>query len=193
MLRRIYEWTFELAAHRHALLVLGFVSFLESSIFPIPPDIILIPMVLAARDRAWIIAGVCTASSVLGGIAGYGIGALLFDQIGEPILNFYQYSSKFEEFRQVYAHWGVWAVFIAGVTPFPYKVITILSGAAHLDFSLFTLSSLFARGLRFFVITALLWYLGETIREFIERRLGFLFLIFVVLLLSGYLIVKHLF
>ncbi|MDC0191650.1 DedA family protein [Rhodospirillales bacterium] len=190
MLRRIYGWTFELAAHKHALLALAFVSFLESSIFPIPPDIMLIPMVLATRDRAWMIASVCTAASVLGGMAGYGIGALLFDQIGEPVLNFYQYNSKFEEFQQAYTNWGAWAVFIAGVTPFPYKVITILSGATHLDFGIFSFSSLIARGLRFFVVTALLWYLGESIREFIERRLGFLFLIFVVLLLCGYLFVK---
>ncbi len=192
MLRRIYGWTFELAAHKHALLALAFVSFLESSIFPIPPDIMLIPMVLATRDRAWVIASVCTASSVLGGMAGYGIGAFLFDQIGEPILNLYHYNSKFQEFQKDYTNWGAWAVFIAGVTPFPYKVITILSGATHLDFGIFSFSSLIARGLRFFVITALLWYLGESIREFIERRLGFLFLFFVVLLLCGYLFVKFL-
>ena len=142
MLRRIYGWTFELAAHKHALLALAFVSFLESSIFPSPPDIMLIPMVLATRDRAWVIASVCTASSVLGGMAGYGIGAFLFDQIGEPILNLYHYNSKFQEFQKVYTNWGAWAVFIAGVTPFPYKVITILSGATHLDFGIFSFSSL---------------------------------------------------
>jgi len=147
-------------------------------------------MVLATRDRAWVIASVCTASSVLGGMVGYGIGAFLFDQIGEPILNLYHYNSKFQEFQKVYTNWGAWAVFIAGVTPFPYKVITILSGATHLDFGIFSFSSLIARGLRFFVITALLWYLGESIQKFIERRLGVLFLFFVVLLLCGYLFVK---
>ena len=106
--------------------------------------------------------------------------------------NFYQYNSKFVEFQQAYTNWGAWAVFIAGVTPFPYKVITILSWATHLDFGIFSFASLFARGFRFFIITTLLWYFGESIRDFIERRLGFLFLIFVVLLLCGYLFVKFL-
>ena len=141
MLRRLYDWTLDLAAHRHALWALAFVSFVESSVFPIPPDVILIPMVLAARDRAWLIAGVCTIASVAGGMAGYSIGALLFEQIGKPVMDFYQYTSKFSQFQETYNDWGAWAVFIAGVTPFPYKVITILSGVTNLDITIFTISS----------------------------------------------------
>jgi membrane protein YqaA with SNARE-associated domain len=182
MLRRIYDWTLELAAHKNALMVLAIFSFLESSIFPIPPDVMLIPMVLAARERAWMIAGVCTVASVLGGIAGYGIGVFLIEQIGNPIIQFYNYDARFIEFQKIYNEWGAWAVFFAGVTPFPYKVITIISGATQLDFYIFSIASLFARGLRFFVISALLYYYGERIREFIEERLGLVFCLFVILL-----------
>lgn len=192
MLRRIYNWTFNLAAHKNALLVLAILSFLESSLFPIPPDVMLIPMVLAARERAWIIAGVCTVASVLGGIAGYGIGVFLLDQIGNPILRFYNYDVRFLEFQKVYNDWGAWAVFFAGVTPFPYKVITILSGATQLDFFIFSIASLFARGLRFFSISALLYFFGERIREFIEERLGLVFGLFVVLLFGGFLVTRYL-
>ena len=190
MLRRLYDWTLNLAAHRHALWALAFVSFVESSVFPIPPDVILIPMVLAARDRAWVIASVCTIASVSGGLAGYGIGALLFDQLGKPILDFYHYSSKFVEFQETYNKWGAWAVFIAGVTPFPYKVITILSGVANLDLAVFSVSSFLARGLRFFLVAWLLWKFGTPIRDFIENRLGLLFTLFVILLLGGFALVK---
>ena len=193
MLRRLYHRTIDLAAHKNALVALAFVSFLESSIFPIPPDVILIPMVLAARDRAWVIAGVCTVASVLGGMAGYVTGALLFDQVGNPILDFYNYSSEFKVFQEMYNNWGAWAVFIAGITPFPYKVITILSGTTHLDFVVFSISSLLARGLRFFIVAALLWQFGASIKEFVERRLGFLFFFFVILLGCGYLLAKFLF
>ena len=190
MLRHLYDWTLDLAAHRNALWALAFVSFVESSVFPIPPDVILIPMVLAARDRAWLIAGVCTIASVAGGIAGYGIGSLVFDQIGKPILDFYNYSTKFAQFQETYNDWGAWAVFIAGVTPFPYKVITILSGVTNLDITVFTISSVLARGLRFFLVAWLLWQFGAPIRAFIERRLGLLFTLFVVMLLVGFVVVK---
>ena len=191
MLRRLYDWTLDLAAHRHALWALAFVSFVESSVFPIPPDVILIPMVLAARDRAWLIAGVCTIASVAGGMAGYSIGALLFEQIGKPVMDFYQYTSKFSQFQETYNDWGAWAVFIAGVTPFPYKVITILSGATKLDITIFAISSVLARGLRFFLVSWLLWHFGAPIRAFIEERLGLLFALFVMLLLGGFVIMKY--
>ena len=190
MLRRLYDWTLDLAGHRHALLALALVSFVESSVFPIPPDVLIIPMVLAARERAWKIAFVCTVASVLGGIFGYAIGALLFDQVGSPVLKFYGYAERFDEFRAYYNDWGAWAVFIAGLTPFPYKVITILSGVTGLDLLVFTIASILARGLRFFVVAGLLWYFGEPIRAFIEKRLGFLFVIFVILLVSGFVLVK---
>ena len=128
MLRRLYDWTMDLAGHRRAMVMLAGVSFIESSVFPIPPDILMIPMVLADRARAFRIAFVCTAASVLGGLLGYAIGIFLFEEIGKPVLEFYGYGPKFAEFQGTYNDWGAWAVFIAGVTPFPYKVITIMSG-----------------------------------------------------------------
>jgi membrane protein YqaA with SNARE-associated domain len=187
MLRRLYDWTLELSAHRHAIWLLAIVAFVESSVFPIPPDIMLIPMVLAARDKAWMIAAVCTAASVAGGMLGYVIGAFFFDAVGQPVLEFYHYASRFDEFRAAYNTWGAWAVFTAGITPFPYKIITILSGVTGLDPVVFTVSSVLARGLRFFLVAALLWKFGAPIRQFIEARLGLLFILLVVLLLGGFL------
>jgi membrane protein YqaA with SNARE-associated domain len=192
MLRRLYDWTMGLAAHRHATAVLGFISFIESSIFPIPPDVLMIPMVLADRARAWRIALVCTVTSVLGAMVGYAIGVYLFEEIGRPILEFYGYSAKFEEFRGLYNEWGSWVVFTAGLTPFPYKVITILSGVTRLDLVIFIVASILARGIRFFVVAALLWKFGAPIRDFIERRLGVLFTLFVVLLIGGFVVIKWL-
>jgi membrane protein YqaA with SNARE-associated domain len=171
---------------------LALISLIESSIFPIPPDILIIPMVLAARDRAWLVASVCTVASVIGGVFGYGIGFFMFDQIGKPVLEFYQYAGKFSEFQTSYNEWGAWAVFFAGITPFPYKVITILSGATGLSMPVFIVASIFARGIRFFIVAALLWKFGAPIRTFIERRLGLLFVLLVVLLLGSFVLVKYL-
>lgn len=190
MLRGLYDWTLKWAGHRHALWILALVSFVESSIFPIPPDILLIPMVLAAPTRAWRIALVCTISSVLGGLAGYAIGLFLFEQFGRPVLDFYGYTTRFAEFQESYNQYGAWAVFIAGLTPFPYKVITILSGVTDLNIWVFTISSIFARGIRFFVVAGLLWKFGEPIKTFIEKRLGLLFTLFVVLLVGGFVLAK---
>tara|TARA_B100000427_G_C15441756_1_gene565501 strand:+ start:460 stop:1182 length:723 start_codon:yes stop_codon:yes gene_type:complete len=190
MLRRLYDRTMALAGHRHASRWLALVSFIESSVFPIPPDVMLVPMVLADRTRAWRIALICTIASVLGGMLGYAIGLFLFDQIGRPMLEFYGYAAKFDQFRETYADWGAWAVFIAGVTPFPYKVITILSGVASLDIWVFCVASVLARGLRFYLVAGLLWYFGEPIRAFIERYLGLLFTLFCVLLIGGFVVLK---
>ena len=192
MLRKLYDWTLNLAAHKHALFALALLSFIESSIFPIPPDILLIPMVLAMRDRAWLVAGVCTVASVIGGVMGYGIGFFMYEQIGKPILDFYHYSLKFSEFQVTYNQWGAWAVFFAGITPFPYKVITILSGMTGLSLPVFIIASIIARGMRFFIIAALLWKYGDAIRAFIERRLGVMFFLLVVLLFVGFVAVKFL-
>ncbi|MDF0594797.1 YqaA family protein [Psychromarinibacter halotolerans] len=192
MLRRLYDWTVSLAASKYALWALAFVAFIESSVFPIPPDLLMIPMIIAAPRRAFVIAGVCTVSSVLGGMFGYYIGYGLFETVGRPVLEFYGKDAYFDEFRARYNEWGAWAVLIAGVTPFPYKVITILSGTTGLNLAVFTVASIIARGLRFFVVAALLWKLGAPIRDFIERRLGLMFTLFVVILLGGFLAVKYL-
>jgi membrane protein YqaA with SNARE-associated domain len=192
MLRRLYDWTLALADHPHALWVLAAVSFIESSVFPIPPDVLLVPMVLAAPHRAWTIAGVCTVASVAGGAFGYLIGWQFYEQIGRPVLEFYGKDAYFEEFAARYNAWGAWAVLIAGVTPFPYKVITILSGATELNFAVFMVASAIARGLRFFVVAALLWKFGLPIRVFIEERLGWVFTMFMAALVGGFLAARAL-
>jgi membrane protein YqaA with SNARE-associated domain len=192
MIRRLYDWTMSLADSRHALWALAFVAFVESSVFPIPPDVLMIPMILARPSRAWLIAGIALVASVLGGLLGYWIGAGLFDTIGEPILEFYGKTHAAEEFNVRFNEWGAWAVLIAGVTPFPFKVITIMSGWTGLSLPVFIVSSVVARGLRFFIVAALLWKFGAPIRDFIERRLGLMFTLFVVLLLGGFVLVRYL-
>lgn len=192
MIRRLYDWTIRLAETRHALWALAAVSFAESSVFPIPPDVLVIPMVLANRARAIRIALVCTAASVAGAILGYAIGAFLWDAVGQPVLEFYGKTDAFAGFEARYAQWGAWAVLIAGVTPFPFKVITILSGAAHLSFPVFLVSAILARSLRFFIVAGLLYAFGPPIRDFIERRLGLAFTLAMALLLGGFIAVRYL-
>ncbi|MDJ0932618.1 YqaA family protein [Breoghania sp.] len=190
MLRHLYDWTMSLATGPRASMALGAVSFAESSIFPIPPDLLLIPMVLARRARAWALAFLCTVASVIGGLAGYAIGALLFAQIAEPILSFYGYLNAFQVFQVKYNAWSAWAVLIAGVTPFPFKVITIASGATRLDLVVFIIASIAARGVRFFAVAGLLYLFGPPIRTFIEKRLGLVFTVFVVMLVAGFAAIK---
>ena len=193
LLRRLYDWTMSLAGHRHAMVALFVVAFAESSFFPIPPDVLIIPMVLAAREKAWRIAMVCTVGSVLGGGAGYGIGALLFEAIGNPVLAFYGYADKFVHFQSLYNEWGAWIVFTAGLSPIPYKVFTIASGATDLNFVVFMVASILSRGLRFFLVAALFWKFGSPVRSFIEKYLGLLTLACCVMLLGGFVAVKFLF
>jgi len=192
MIRALYDWTISLAEHPRALWALAFVAFVESSVFPIPPDILMIPMIVARPGRAFVIAGVAMIASVLGGMLGYYIGWGLFESIGQPVLEFYGKTDRFDEFATRYNEWGAWAVLIAGITPFPYKVITILSGSTGLSLPVFIVSSITARGLRFFIIAALLWKFGTPIRDFIERRLGLMFTVFLAILLGGFLAVKYL-
>ena len=192
MIRQLYDWVMGLAAHRLAQWWLFAVAFVESSFFPIPPHVMLIPMVLADRAKAWRFALLTTVGSVLGGIAGYMIGAFLFDAVGKPVLEFYGHAGKFEDFARRYNEYGAWIVFAAGVTPFPYKVITIASGATALSFPVFLAASIAARALVFFVIAGLLYAFGEPIRAFIERRLGVLFALFLILLFGGFIAIKFL-
>lgn len=191
MIRRLYDWTLSLAAGSRAPAALGSVSFVESSFFPIPPDILLIPMVIARREKAWWYALLCTVTSVVGGILGYLIGMFLFEQVAEPILTFYGKMDKFDEFSAVFNHWGWWFVFIAGLTPFPYKVITIASGVAGLSLPIFIVASIVSRGLRFFIVAGLLYFFGPPIKEFIEKRLGLMFTLFVVLLVGGFILLRY--
>ncbi len=191
MIRRLYNWTLALADSPYALWALAFVAFLESSVFPIPPDVLMIPMILARPSRAFLIAGVALVASVTGALLGYYIGASLFDVVGKPMLEFYGKTDAAEQFNQRFQDWGAWAVLIAGVTPFPFKVITIMSGWTGLNLGVFIVSSIIARGLRFYIVAALLWKFGTPIRDFIERRLGLMFTLCVVLILGGFYLVKY--
>jgi len=192
MLRKLYDWTISLAQSPRALWALAVVAFAESSVFPIPPDILMIPMIIARPKRAFLIAGVALAASIAGGILGYIIGWGLFESVGRPVLEFYGKADSFETFSTTYNSYGAWAVLIAGVTPFPFKVITILSGSTGLNFGVFLIASVIARGLRFFLVAVLLWKFGAPIRDFIEKRLGLLFILLVVLLGAGFYLVKYL-
>ncbi len=191
MIRKLYDWVMDLAAHRNAPWALFAVAFIESSFFPIPPHVMLIPMILAHRNKAWQFAFICTVGSVLGGVAGYAIGmSVLYDLIMKPLFELYGYSDKFAAFADGYKQWGGWIVFGAGVTPFPYKVITIASGIVGMNILVFLFASIVSRGLAFFAIAALLYFFGQPIRDFIERRLGLVSIVFTVLLFGGFLAVK---
>lgn len=190
MIRRLYDWTIAMAEHPRALWVLAAIAFIESSVFPIPPDVLMIPMILARPSRAWLIAGVAMLASVLGGMLGYAIGALAFEQLGQPILQSLGKADAMSEFNTRFNDFGFWAVLMAGVTPFPYKVITIMSGWTGMPLATFVATSILARGLRFFVVAALLWRFGAPIRDFVERRLGLMFVLFFLCLIGGFLLVR---
>jgi len=191
MLRRIYDWCIAAADKPYALWILTAVSFAESSFFPVPPDIMLIPMSLAKPPRAWLYAAVCTAASVAGGVLGYGIGAVLYDSIGQWLIGLYGYGDKVEAFRSSYAQYGAWIILLKGLTPIPYKIVTITSGFAGYNLWLFILFSIIARGGRFFVAAVLMNRFGDVIRAEIEKRLGFWVAVATALLVSGFVIVAR--
>lgn len=191
-IRALYDWVFSLARHPKATYGLFGVSFIESSVFPIPPDVMLIPMVLARRAKWFFLASICLIGSLLGAYLGYYIGASLFETIGRPVLAFYGKADAFTELQGWYndSSWGAWAVLFAAVTPFPFKVVTIFSGAVGLNLLTFTIVSIIGRGFRFYLVSFLLYKVGEPIREFIEKRLGLMFTIALVLLLGGFAAVR---
>jgi len=191
MIRRLYDWAMAAAARPNALPTLAAVAFTESSFFPIPPDAMIIPMVLARPERAWIIALVATLGSVIGGLAGYAIGYYFFATVGEKLIEFYGYQKQFAAFRDMYAEWGLWIILIKGLTPIPYKLVTIASGAAAFNFPVFVMASIVTRGVRFFLVAALLKYFGPPIRSFIERRLTLVTTLFVVGLVGGFLVIRY--
>ena len=192
MLRSLYDWTMRLAASRNALAALATVAFIESSVFPIPPDILLIPMVLAAREKAWRYAAVATLASVAGGFLGYAVGYYLFAALGRPILEFYGAMARYDSMQQAYAHWGAWIIVLKGMTPIPYKIVTIASGAFHFPLLAFGVASLVSRAMRFFLVAALLYIFGEPVRVFIEKRLTLVTSAFVILLVGGFVSVAYL-
>ena len=188
MLKRTYDWCIAAADKPYALWILAAVAFAESSFFPIPPDIMLLPMSLARPKRAWWFATICTVASVAGGVVGYGIGALLYDSVGQWLIEVYGLSGKVEAFRQSYAEWGAWIIIGKGLTPIPYKLVTITSGFAGYNIWLFILCSIIARGGRFFVVAILLNRYGDVIRRELEKRLGLWVAIGAAVLVLGFVI-----
>ncbi len=188
MLKRIYDWCIDAAHKPYALWIMGAVSFAESSFFPIPPDVMLIPMSLARPQRAWLYATICTITSVLGGVVGYAIGALLFDSVGQWLIHVYGLGGKVDAFRASYAEWGAVIILLKGLTPIPYKLVTITSGFAGYNIVLFILCSIVARGGRFFVAAILLNRYGDWIRERIERHLGLWVTLGAVVLVLGFVV-----
>jgi membrane protein YqaA with SNARE-associated domain len=193
MIRRLYNWCIAAADKPYATWLMGVVSFVESSFFPIPPDVMLIPMSLARPDKAFYYATVCTLTSVAGGVLGYLIGALLYDSIGQWVMHLYGLDRKVEGFRESYASWGTWVILIKGVTPIPYKLVTIVSGFAGYNLLMFVLLSFVARGVRFYLLAFLLNRYGERARAIIEERLEFWALAGAVVLVIGIVAAVYLF
>ncbi|HET6235367.1 MAG TPA: YqaA family protein [Acetobacteraceae bacterium] len=190
MLRRLYLRTLALAASPRAPWWLAAIAFAEASFFPIPPDALLIPMALARPDRAWRLALVCTIGSVAGGALGYFIGYAVFNQLARPLIAFYGYGPRFAAFQAMYAQYGLWIILIKGLTPIPYKIVTIASGAAHFDFAVFMAASAVTRGARFFAVAALLRFFGAPVRDFIERRLTLVTSLLAAGVVGGFLVLR---
>lgn len=191
MLRRLYDRIMQLAEGPEAMKWLALVSFAESSFFPVPPDAMIVPMVLARPERAWRIAAVCTLASVVGGFFGYAIGYFLFETVGQPIVDFYGLQSAFLKFHDEFREWGLWIILIKGLTPIPYKIVTIASGVAHFDLLVFALASLATRGARFFLVAALLRAFGPPLRTFIERYLTLVTTGLALLVVAGFVALKY--
>ena len=192
MLRKTYDWVMRQAGSRHAPTTLFAVSFAESSFFPIPPDVMLAPMVVARPDRAYVLAGICTLASVLGGILGYAIGYFL-EPVGHWLLALMGQANGDAAFRAWFEQWGLMVILIKGLTPIPYKLVTIASGAAHFDLFTFVWASIVTRGARFFLVSALLWKFGEPIRTFVEKRLTLLTWLFLIALVGGFVAFRYIF
>lgn len=192
MFKRLYAWTIALAESRYAPLALGFVAFAESSFFPIPPDVMLIPMAVAQPRRAWFFAGICTLASVLGGMLGYYIGAALYDSVGVWLIDLYGGAAKVEALREAYAKWGAALILIKGVTPIPYKFVTIVSGFLGYNFALFMLLSVITRGARFFIVAGLLRRFGEPIKAWLAEHFGLFIALLLIALVGGILVATRL-
>jgi membrane protein YqaA with SNARE-associated domain len=190
-LRELYAWTMANAGGRHAWWALFAVSFSESSFFPIAPDVMLIPMVLASRKRAFLLAAWCTLASVLGGLFGYAIGALLFESLGQWLISAYGYGQSLEAFRSFYAEWGAWVILIKGLTPIPYKIVTIASGFAGYSLPMFVVLSVLTRGARFFLVAGLIYKFGEPIRDFLEKRLEAAMLVALATIVIGVVLARY--
>lgn len=193
MLRRLYDWCIAAAGKPYASWIMGSISFAESSFFPIPPDTMLVPMSLARPDRAFAYALLCTWTSVAGGVLGYVIGAFLYNSVGHWLIELYGYGDKVEAFRETYAKYGAWIILLKGLTPIPYKIVTITSGFAGYDILLFILFSIIARGGRFFIVAVLLNRYGLWVRQTLEERLGMWVAVGAGVLVFGFIVVVRVF
>lgn len=193
MLRRVYDWTLSLAAKPSAPYALAAVSFAESSFFPVPPDVMLVPMMLARPDRAWFYALVCTVSSVLGGVLGYFIGLLLYDSVGSWLFQVYGLTEGAEVFRQSYAEYGHWVILLKGLTPIPYKLVTITSGFASYSLFWFIVLSVITRGARFFLVALLMSRFGPFIKNVIDRHFNVVATVAIVAIIGGFVAFRYLF
>jgi membrane protein YqaA with SNARE-associated domain len=192
MIRRLYDWVLRLAAHPRAELWLAVIAFAESSFFPIPPDAMLLPMCLARPERAYRYALICTVASVVGGVVGYGIGWGLYETVAAPVIRFYHYEAQYEAFKALFDQYGLWVILIKGLTPIPYKIVTIASGAVHFDFAVFLLASIATRGARFYLVALLLRQFGPPIRTFVEQRLTLVTTVAALALVGGFVALKFL-
>ena len=186
MFKRLYHWTLSLAESPRATWALGLIAFAESSFFPIPPDVILVPMSLAKPKRAWFYAGLCTVASVLGGVVGYAIGALFFDTIGSWLISLYGYGDKVGALKLFYDKWGWAFILVKGLTPIPFKLVTIVSGLLHYNFFLFVLLATITRGARFFILAAFLNNFGEPIKAMLEKHFATFMILIVVTIVFGF-------
>lgn len=193
ILQRLYNKTLECADTPQAARILYAVAFAESSFFPLPPDLMLIPMVLANRSLAWVLAFWCSVSSVLGGLVGYAIGYFLFATIGQWVIHTYGLEQAMINFQKSFDEWGFWIIMAKGLTPIPYKLVTISSGVAQFDLVKFTLASIITRAGRFYMLSALLWYFGPWARQWIEKYLTLFLLLSLLIIVVGFAIVKYCF
>lgn len=192
-MKKLYDWTMSLAASRHSTLALGAIAFAESSFFPVPPDVILVPMVLAEPKKTWFYAGLCTVASVAGGALGYAFGALFYDTIGLRLIDLYGYANKMDALRAFYAEWGALFILVKGLTPIPYKLVTIVSGLLAYNFPLFIFLSLITRGARFFILAGAINRFGDPIRERLERHFGLFVGSLAIIVVAGFALAAKMF
>lgn len=192
MFKKLYDWTLSLAESRHATLALAGIAFAESSFFPLPPDLILLPMSIAKPQKAWFYAAVCTVASVVGGILGYAIGSMLYDTLGQYIIKLYGYGPRIETLRAFYAQWGWAFILVKGLTPIPFKLVTIVSGLLGYNLPLFVLLAIITRGARFFLLAAAMTHFGDPIRAWMDKNFGWFILALVVTVIFGFWAAAHL-
>jgi membrane protein YqaA with SNARE-associated domain len=190
-IRSTYDWALRQSEGPYAPLVLFIVAFAESSFFPLPPDVLLLPMAIAAREKAYRFAAICTIASVLGGFLGYAIGAFLYDSVGQWIIHTYHLEAGFQRFHDQFNTWGVWIILAKGLTPIPFKLVTIASGVAKLNLISFGLAAAGTRALRFFLVALLVRIYGAPIKVFVEKYLTWVALGVLVLIVLGFWLVLH--